>query len=322
MDDARLPWIDEKQLAKSIPQLFHYTRATNLGSILKSGGLFATSYEHTNDAAELRALRAPFVDVVREAALRLVLECRDAGAFKVQMSDADAQSIVCTDAGTFHDTTIRALPSPPHITCFSFHDRPHHAESGLLSLWRFYGGDGEGVALGFDTAKLADLTEDILRSWALDFIYLDQVLYGIEDPTLQTRLKDASGLPLMYLDFLRHVIEDRVLEYEAKDRQHELRQLIVLACSAKHPDFTDEREVRLVLSSSLKGYERGRQRMTQIAGKHVLVPLLDALTHVIVGPSRDQERLTKQVRTELNDAGFAHIQMSVSKTPFRVVHAA
>jgi len=150
---------------------------------------------------------------------------------------------------------VRALPTPFHLTCFSKHVSPQNDANGLLTLWRFYGGDGEGVALGFNTRKLVAATSSIQQSYALSALYLDDVRYGADDG-LRARLAEAPGLVEMFLEFIENVIHGRELDF--RTRGQEMIQFIVLAACAKHADFVDEREIRLVATPSFPGHEKGR----------------------------------------------------------------
>lgn len=314
-DVAKLPWINESALAEQSHRIFHYTRQANLRSIIEKRGLYATSYDSTNDSQELRALRDPFIALVRDAALKLVISRRERGAFNLPMTDADALRLVNADAGMFHDSMVGALPVSPRITSFTSHDMPHHEENGRLALWRFYGGDGEGIALGFNTEKLASATVQILERSAVDFIYLDRVRYGETDPVLQKRVSEATGLADMFVEYLTATIEKR--EYDPKNRTTELMQFVVLSGCAKHLDFIDEGEVRLIVSESMAGHHRGRAQLVQPTESAVVIECLGALDVVMVGPSRDQCAVEEAVRHELTASGFRHVRVIKSKTPFR-----
>jgi hypothetical protein len=318
MDEVgRLPWINEDEIVAKFPTIFHYTRAKHLEPILASRGLHATHFAHTNDAEEFHGVREMFPALAAEPAIALAKRLRAKGAFKRAPSNAALAEIIPEDARNFHDAMVRALPLPFYLTCFSKHTAPHHNVNGLLTLWRFYGGDGEGVALGFDTRRLVGATETLLRTHALTAIYLDEVRYGIDDEVLRARMSDATGLLEMFLEFVDNLISGRQLDFGK--RGLEMRQFTVLAASAKHPDFMDEREIRLVATPAFEGHEDGRESARTSDERFILLPYLDALESVIVGPSRDQAGLAERIGATLERAGYADVEVVRSKTPFRFV---
>lgn len=312
---GRLPWINEDEIVAKYPTIFHYTKVENLEPILRSGGLYATHFAHTNDAEEFHGARELFPVLAYEPAMALAKRLRAKGAFRRAPSNAALEQIIPEDARSFHDAMVRSLPLPFFLTCFSKHTEPHHNLNGLLTLWRFYGGEGEGIALGFNTRKLVDATESLLQTHSLAAVYLDEVLYGIDDEVLRGRMSEASGLIEMFLEFVDNLISERELEFG--NRGLEMHQFTVLAASAKHPDFVDEREIRLVVTPAFKGHENGRRSAQTSSERFILLPYLNALERVIVGPSRDQAALANRVGSALRRADLGSVQVISSNTPFR-----
>jgi|CXWL01.1.fsa_nt_gi hypothetical protein len=189
---TRLPWIDEAAIARAYPMIFHYTQERNIEPILRSGGLFATDYRQTNDPDELHALRNPLATLMAQNALPLLRYAKALGRFSPPES-MDLDQVAREEATRFHDILVRALPSSPHLTCFSGHSYEHHRQNGLLTMWRLYG-HGEGIALGFDTAKLIEMTGGLMQSCAADGIHMDQVLYGSDDAALMKRVLQAPAV--------------------------------------------------------------------------------------------------------------------------------
>jgi hypothetical protein len=248
----------------------------------------------------------------------LAKRLRARGAFANAPSNQRLEQIIPADAMNFHDAMVRALPLPFHLTCFSKHVSEQNDANGLLTLWRFYGGEGKGIALGFNTRKLVEASFQVQKSHSVAAIYLDEVRYGADDQILQSRLADAPGLVEMFLEFMENLITGRKLEFGT--RQLEMFQFTVLAACAKHPDFVDEREIRLVTTPAFKGYEHGRQSAVTADARFMLLPYLQALERIVVGPSTDQVGLEAIVRAALARTGFAHVRVDRSKTPFRFVH--
>lgn len=314
---GHLPWVDEHQIADRYPVLYHYTRVAALKPILASGGMRATHFAHTNDAEEFHGARDLFPQLMAAPAFELAKRLRAQGAFKRAPSNAELKRIIAADAGGFHDAMVRSLPLPFHLTCFSKHASAHHNANGLLTLWRFYGGAGEGIALGFNTRKLIDATEVIQKKYAIAAIYLDEVRYGSDDEVLCRRMYDATGLVEMFLEFVDSLINQRVPDFDG--RGVEMHQFTVLAACAKHPDFVDEREIRLIVTPAFSGYEEGRLSAYSADERYMLLPYLNALERIIIGPSPEQEALAERVRIAVREAGLESISVDRSKTPFRFV---
>jgi len=310
-----VPWVDETAIAREHGLLFHYTGASTLKPILSTGGLYATTYKDTNDPDELHALRNPLVPLMVLAALPLLKYAQEIGTFMPPIA-WDLESVAREEASKFHDIMVRALPTVPHVTCFSTHSEEHHVQNGLLTMWRLYG-RGEGLALGFDAPRLVELSQEIQRSAAIDGIYLDRVLYGLGDPRLVKRIMEAPDVPQKFAETLILMLQSRsdAPQFEMQT----LLRFLVLICCAKHPDFSDEREVRLIVQQALEGHERGRPRVEEPAAGRIVVKCLDALRHVMIGPNDHQDALAESVRHQLDGAGFGHVEVHKSQIQFRFV---
>jgi hypothetical protein len=319
MDEiTTLPWIDENTIADRFPTIYHYTKVRTLKSILTSGGLYATHFAHTNDVEEFYGLREVLPELAYAPAMALAKRLRAKSAFKRAPSNDALERIIPADARNFHDSMVRALPLPFHLTCFSKHLTTQNQSNGLLTLWRFYGGEGEGIALGLNTRRLIDATNSLIRSHSLSAVYIDEVRYRAEDNVLLARLADAPGLVEMFLEFMESLISGRELEFD--ERGKEMIQFTVLAACAKHADFADEREIRLVATPAFPGHENGRKSALIGDERFMLLPYLEALERVIIGPSSDQGALTEQVAVTLQMAGLKSVRVDQSRTPFRFVH--
>ncbi len=317
---ADLPWIDEKKLAKEHPMLFHYTTKAALPDILKSRGLFATHYGATNDSAEVRTVSRPLGLRMVEAGFPRVVALAKERKLKLAKPEPELKKEMLWDAGIYFNAMLKTMPTPPHITCFSAHDRPHQKENGLLTMWRLYGAskDGgmpdEGVALGFNTEKLRVETEKILERYGAAYIYLDRVRYGEDDPEIQRRVTDSPSLAALYA---QHVIDKLTgTQPDPHLTIEDMNKFTVLVPSAKHLDFEDEREIRLVVSKELDQSLNGRIALSGPKDR-LVIRYMDALEAIMVGPSKRQDALFNSVSDTLRAHGFEHISVLRSRTPFR-----
>jgi hypothetical protein len=315
MDEDTLPWIDEAAVARQHPILFHYTRASALEQILRSGGLFATRADHEeiNDPNELRALQGTFGALMMQSAIPMLNYAKSIGTFSPP-DGLDLENLTREEARRFHDILVRGLPVHPHITCFSTHTAEHHMRNGLLTMWRLYGNEG-GIALGFDTASLIHETSQIQRASAIDVVYLDPVLYGLNDPKLFARLLESPEVIQKFAENVMLVLQGRAEGPEQSPSS--FLKFFVLSCCAKHPDFSDEREVRLVVGEADVHLENGRPRVEQPFPGRLVIRYLAALRQVMIGPSVDQDSLAESTRRVLDREGFPHIEILRSRTQFR-----
>jgi len=274
--------------------------------------LFATHFSKTNDRAEIKALRQPLAKLMVEQTLPLFRARMKRGDLRSTLPMEELEARMGEDAELLFDSMVRSMPSAPYLTCFSSHAEPHHAANGLLTMWRLYGGAGQGIALGFDTANLVAAYDRASAKYAMGMVFLDRVGYGAEDPQVKARLKESASLIQLHARNLLAMLDGK----EPDDAGDDLMKFLVLTTSTKHPDFQDEREVRVVVTRSLNPKQPGKKPLD--GPKHrLLVPCLEALDEVLIGPSNRQASLAKSVKAKLKAAGYERVAVRKSATPFR-----
>jgi hypothetical protein len=310
-------WVDEKALVEKHPRIFHYTNFESFKKILETGAIVATEFSKTNDASEGRALR----DVISQMFhMRGMKEIRNIFAkYNAEFtgSDEEFERLCRQDAEACHDAMISSVPSKPHITCFSYHADKHHKQNGLLTMWRLYGGRGHGVALGFDTEAMRILTEELIVSHAVDVIYMQDVRYGAEDKIIKQRISDFKSLPELYLRAVAAVVSNESDIF--LDAGNDLMNFLELTLAAKHEDFEDEREVRVVTMEAVEQTAANRTRLNRLGENRLLLPLVPALREVIVGPSPDQTAKARRVEKQLEIHGRTDVEIRLTGTPFRQI---
>lgn len=246
MEQNKIPWIDESSIAKAHSTLYHYTNFINLRSILESGGLFASPYTDTNDREEFVAAKSILCPLIAERAKIHIRKQHPEFFAAVLKAGDNPDEIIEKDAATFYDVGLRTNAFKPFLTCFSAHVEPHHKSNGLLSMWRSYCNANNGIALGFDTNRVIKKTEALIESKRFVALYLDRASYGASDSQLQQRLKDADNLIDTYHRFVSAMINSKDPNLDAGA----LLKLLVLTTSVKHSDFSDEREIRMIVSDT------------------------------------------------------------------------
>ena len=254
------------------------------------------------------------VDLMAEGGLERIPTLFKQYSLSFSGSAEDFAKICYEDAKSCFNALIKGMPSEPEIACFSYHEKPNHIENGLLTQWRLYGGKGSGVALGFNARKIIDISNDSIKTLGVDTMFLDQVAYGAEMGQSADRLNEFGELPEIYARSVLAVLLDRRGIFE--DLRDELMKFFVLCASTKHPDFADEREIRLVVSPAIDETLADRKRLSKV-GKRSLNPILPALTEILVGPSHDQDKIAFQVERLIHTYERSDIQIKRSNTPFR-----
>ncbi|WP_304075606.1 DUF2971 domain-containing protein [Maricaulis maris] len=310
-----LPWIDEAKLVEAHPQLFHYTSFEALKLILGSGSLAARPFTKTNDAVEGRALREAIVQAMHDRGLKDIRGIFAEHNAEFIGTDEEFIEVCRQDAENCFDAIISANPSQPYLTCFSTHREQHHIENGLLTMWRVYGDNGHGVALGFDAEKLREITEQTQKYRAVDIIYLDEVGYGAASALVSKRMREFPSMTDLYMKAIAAVCcENKQVFLNAGA---DLMRFLILNLACKHPDFEDEREVRLVTMEALPDNVHGREPLKRLGDGRLLIKCLDALNEVIVGPSGRQDQQINRVVRLLGAYGRSEVEVRGTSTPFR-----
>lgn len=190
--------------------------------------------------------------------------------------------------------------------CFSFH-RDDAAQ------WERYGNRGRGVCIGF--------RREYLQRMAKGALSLQAVFY----------LDDMAGHPMVE-EFCRLIREGRPLSGEDPEIQAAMCEAWACSVSFKHPSFSSEYEMRLVVSPFGKDglnvepcyhvtkerikkyYPLDLKAMCQEAG----IGLEDLVTEIIIGPDSTQSVAIFQ--DYLRDNGMRALaeRVSLSDCPLRV----
>jgi hypothetical protein len=177
------------------------------------------------------------------------------------------------------------------VTCFC-------EDGDLLSQWRGYGVD-QGYALGFDTETLE----------ALNSGEIIPVQYGIANPTeyFAEELAEARI----------HSAHPGIKEWHASER------LLPRLARVKHPGFAEEHEWRILKQIPLYDLKKPEisvqfrpSSMGPIAYLVISFPP-ECLREIIIGPGSHIETRKAAVLDLLHYHGLEHVNVTVSKIPFR-----
>lgn len=319
------------KIAGSYDELYHYTTAAGLSGILESKSLWATHSSFMNDEEEI----SRFYDRVLSGIIRPVyLKYVEDNKLELQKKLGSTQfDRSCEELFAKIIRGARCAASSSHdqyITSFSTTNNTQVRENGLLSQWRAYGPDG-GYALVFDKSRLDNI------------LSLEKVLYQGEIcvwakvqylPIENQRTNDsATNKRIEELE----VATDKFFRSDSDDDAGIFSDsLTILSSTFKHPGFSEEREVRLVLSllgPKLESHpELSSVRQHQVKTRvreGTTVPYVELFVRVendvkqhlpikriIVGPHRDKNDRKRAVKLLLKQYGLT-ADVCISDIPYR-----
>lgn len=265
-----------EDITKRRPILAHYTSIPTLESILKNDEIWFSNPLYMNDLDEIKFGIINGIKILKESsAIRDALETDK--RHRIFMDTIDAHLVNYEEKFLF-DT---------YVFCLSEHETDD--TDGLLSMWRGYGGYGEGAALIFDTSKLDAIEESPLM--------FAKVEYGSNEERIGWFEQLGRTIAQVISD--SRINDDSI--YLASGAAFE--RLKLMALFSKHIGFREEKEWRIVYMmdrdhqeklSSMQGYIIGNYgvepklkfKVGHIDGVTSPGLALDAIIHsIILGPS-------------------------------------
>lgn len=301
---------DEASFPAQRPLLAHYTSIAAMERIMASDEMWFSNPLLMNDMEELRF-------------------GLNEGAFAFR-THAGIESACGTSAR--HQLLVKAFEHyfrefedkhafDTYVLCFSEHD-PGDSD-GALSMWRGYGGNGEGAAIVIDTAKITPNEDAPLIISNVVYASREQRLNWIDNKLTQLGGLLAGGrIPDDKLYLAAHAL---------------LERLKVFALFSKHRGFHEEREWRVVYLSDRDRDRRLTPMLHYAVGARGLEPKLklkigpipgivdDGLSlemlvsMVILGPSVSSPIAVRSAGRMLEKVGKSKLipRIKASTTPFR-----
>ena len=303
----RVLWADlqPQPLQGQLPLLAHYTSIGTLERIAQTGEIWFSNPLYMNDVDELRYGMNLGLHAVRShAGLR---EACPPGHYNALL-DAFDDLYTSFDNDSAFDVYV--------FSC-SEHDN-EIGDDGLLSMWRGYGGDGNGVAIVFDMAHLlAARTPLLVRK-------VQYLSYEASEAWMDAKLQQFA----LALRQLGGPVADMKVAAAAL-----FERIKLFALFTKHRGFHEEREWRLVylreqdraglLTQQLhyaiggRGIEPRLRFTTDSLGVREL-RLEDMVQRIILGPVLATPLALRSVirMLELFQPAWAH-RVARSSTPYR-----
>lgn len=312
--------VADKSTASACPSsLFHYTTASGLVGIIRSGELWSSNVRYLNDASELRHGRylltleverrlRPWTTTLHERNVVFPIE----SVFLMELQ---------RQLNWDHMLTDRSDSAPSvYAACFC-------TDGDLLSQWRGYAG-ATGYAIGVDSSALRAATGS--NGWTLqEVIYED----ALQRACIATLLDE-------YLACLGRLADELVPDPQPTKRDINNRYKIVcdtmpvfemVALCAfswlKHPTFAEEQEWRLLrlVEHGSVGASNAECDVGVRIGTNLLIPYVRAplhaegrcvITSVTHGPTPYPHLAKQSVRQLLRTVGVA-VAVKGSNAPLR-----
>ena len=279
--------------------LWHYTNAEGVDGIIRNKSIRLSHPGFLNDPGELQYAEEIYKNTLSE------LSC-----------DQDALGQKFINGYRVFETDFQRQygeKTNPFVASFC-KDRDN------LDLWREYGDDGQGFALGFNMSELQNVlsTADTEMS---RFVHVCRVLY---DRNEQKKL--TSMILESYLSQFRRIQTD------SGDPDVELKVYIAafhttmdsFAPFLKHPCYENENEGRLVLY----GESIASDKIQFSPRRGYFKPYIDLciktnrnhgfpLHTIVVGPATDPSRCERSLRLLMDSHGFNDIRILPSELPYR-----
>jgi hypothetical protein len=209
----------EAQFSNAQPLLAHYTTIQTIEQIVKWKQMWFSNPLYMND--------------IEEVGFGLI-EGENAITSSQALSDAcrtpERRNIFMHAYGHYSRHYIENHLADTYVLCFSHHEP--NDNDGLLSMWRGYGGNGNGAAIVIDTAKLSALPTSFL------------ILAHVEYKTTQARRDWLVALVTQFSGLLAaQNLPDEQIHIAASAL---LDRVKLSALFSKHKGFDEEKEWRVV----------------------------------------------------------------------------
>ena len=256
---------NRERLKKNPPLLAHYTSIEVLEKIIRDEEIWLSNPLYMNDLEEVRFgliegqnlfLTSQLVSLAAGTAQRTE-RLRDAFTHYYQMFDSEGALDI-------------------YVFCLCEHARENN--DGMLSMWRGYGGHGNGAALIFETAALPDPPAAPL--------YISRVRYGSRDD----RLTFLNQLLTEWSAIVRGLaLADDALYLAAYAFFIILK---IFALTTKHDGFLEEMEWRVIYVPENDPNNLLQDRLSYSIGAQGVEPKLKFKIEAVKGFSETELQLT------------------------------
>jgi hypothetical protein len=262
-------WADMQQAPRpgELPLLAHYTSIRTLERIVQTGEIWFSNPLYMNDVDELRYGMNLGLHAVRShVGLR---EACPPAHYNALLDAFDALFTAFDDESAFD----------VYVFSCSEHDA-QIGDDGLLSMWRGYGGDGNGVAIVFDLAPLVMPGSPLLVRKVAYLSYEASEGWIAQKLDAFAQALQRVGGPVEAMPGAAAALFERIK---------------LFALFTKHRGFHEEREWRVVYLREQDRHGAFTQQLNYAIGSRGIEPRLRFTTDAIGGPEA-APRLQDMVR--------------------------
>lgn len=250
------------------PLLAHYTSIATLESIMTNNELWFSNPLYMNDLEELRFGILEGADAFRRSE-----------AIKLACGNPERHEKLLDEFACQLDRFSNQHALDTYVFCLTEHEKDN--TDGLLSMWRGYGGGGNGAAIIFDTERINYVVDAPLIFSKVTYQSRDERQQLIGNKLAEfARLLSGTDIPTDKLYLASHAIFERIK---------------IFSIFTKHCGFSEEREWRVAY---LRERDRNHvfDKMLHYAiGKQGVEPKLKLKIEPIAGVSADDLSLEKIV---------------------------
>lgn len=295
------------------PLLAHYTSLGVLEKIMESGELWLSNPLFMNDLEEMRFGMVEGVKAFDQVAKEQQF---------IETCGTSENIIKISDCFHWHANQFEYNHAANvYVFCLSEHNNA--SDDGRLSMWRAYGGNGNGAAIIFNT--------DFITLKNGSPLYFAQVKYESAEGRIEW-MKDTFRKCIRAIE--SNEITDDIIQRIAL---HMFNLMELYALTTKHKGFEEENEWRLIYLPERDIHKLLTERFSYIIGKNGIEPKLrfkieplkvdppetwtfDSIVNkIILGPSVSSPIARKSVERMFEAHGRLNFKerLSVSKIPLR-----
>ena len=288
--------------------IFHYTDFQGLIGILKNQSLFATNINFLNDTKEFNH----GIELLESIFNSQITNEETEGIFNHLRSDVK---------------TIYSLDR--YVTCFS-------KNGDLLSQWRSYGNQGNGIAIGFEPREIENSLDEFVNG--INIIYDESFQKSI--------IQEYIKISLDYFESNKELFDWSGFDYDFLVSRSILEFLEGVLAGFKHPSFLEEQEFRIEYNIDGSINKPHDKKLYFRNSNNLVIPYIKLFSkfaksevneidelddfikmklgemlpikEIILGPSLDYEMNRLAIEMLLNKSGYKGIKIKPSKIPYRI----
>lgn len=292
-------------------EICHYTSLEGLISILEKKVIWATSFFDLNDSKELKYSKDVLSAPLRKIFIDMWDQYQKNNSNLLKTKENDSEKLFQNLLNIVHDPLLNPESISEIGTHFLFCTTEHKDDDGLLSQWRAYGREGNGVGMVIKVENLNRINDNNLI-WEGKVEYLSSVSVDF-----QAQLKEIEdGFKLYSEKYLENKLNSEPMQSIPHEKTKKfIEALVNFAYRFKHPGFHEEKEHRFVFLHRDLSDVKVRLKNNKLISFVEVFRFFDEniIEKIIVGPGPNQNRIRDNLCVLLKNN---NIPIVLSKIPF------